>query len=52
MQSLVELEKEVRDVLDVLGLLSSSTYTEVASDIFLNKLQKWSLCFLVFIMFS
>ncbi|CAH1416928.1 unnamed protein product [Lactuca virosa] len=28
-QSLVELEKEVRDVLDVLGLLSSSTYTEV-----------------------
>ncbi|XP_024988199.1 cysteine--tRNA ligase 2, cytoplasmic-like [Cynara cardunculus var. scolymus] len=28
-QSLIELEKEVRDVLDVLGLLSSSKYTEV-----------------------
>lgn len=28
-QSLVELQKEVRVVLDVLGLLSSSTYTEV-----------------------
>ncbi|XP_071735617.1 cysteine--tRNA ligase CPS1 homolog, chloroplastic/mitochondrial-like isoform X2 [Rutidosis leptorrhynchoides] len=32
-QSLVELENEVRDVLDVLGLLSSSTYTEVLNQL-------------------
>ncbi|XP_076914715.1 cysteine--tRNA ligase 2, cytoplasmic-like isoform X1 [Bidens hawaiensis] len=37
-ESLIELEKEVRDVLDVLGLLSSSTYSEV-----LNQLKEKAL---------
>lgn len=34
-KSLIDLEKEVKEVLDVLGLLSSSTYAEVPSNLFL-----------------